>query len=294
MKNNLTNEDLVGKYLDNEMSETDKLQFEHRLETDPQLKEEYNFQNDLVKGIKEHRRLELKARLSNIEVPSPFLHAIGLKIAAVTIATIIVGSGIYFALQDHPSEQISKIDVTSQQITIEGENILPKIPDIKIKPETSTKTEGKPAKRKRKKIEKGKKAVNQEQKATQPTVVKPDLAVNFEETTEESDNSGDADFNVTNNEIKEHSKNKMEVETIKDRRHKFHYKFYNNRLYLLGDFSKSPYEIIELNSKSDKKYFLYYQNSYYQLKTDRQKPTALQKIENDSIIEELKIIQKYK
>ncbi len=293
MKSNLTNEDLVSRYLDNEMTEAEQLDFERRLETDPQLKKEFNFQHDLVSAIKEHRRMELKARLAHIDVPAPFIHAIGLKIAAVASATIILGTGIYFAIQNQTTRKSAPINISAQQIIIEEEKI-PEIPEVKIKPVTPPETSKKITKRKKKKSEKEHNAVTKEQKINQPNVVKPDMTIGFEEEVADEGNLEENEADVTIRETAAPAESKMEVETVKDKRHKFHYKFYNNRLYLIGDFSKSPYEIIELNSSSGKKYFLYYQDNYYKLETGRQKPTPLHKIENDSIIKELSIIQKYK
>ncbi len=295
MKSNLTNEDLVSRYLDNEMSDVEKLDFEQRLETDPQLKKEFSFQNELVTAIKEHRRMELKARLARIDVPAPFIHAIGLKIAAVATATIIIGSGIYYAVQNRNSSiEPSKIDLRVQQITPEEENIAPSIPEVKIKPVTPTETAEKVAKRGKKKAGKETPTTAAKQKVTKPKVVRPDMNIDFDDEVSDENMAEETEAASGIEEVKTVTESKMEVETVKDKRHRFHYKFYNNRLYLLGDFSKSPYEIIELNSGSGKKYFLYYQNNYYQLKTDRQKPTPLNKVENDSIIKELSIIQKYK
>lgn len=294
MKNNPTYEDLTGRYLDNEMSKTEKLDFESRMENDPQLKEEFNFQNDLVKAIKSHRKLELKARLSNIEVPTPILQAVGLKLAAIATATIIVGAGIYYySQQDTHSTDFNTVDITKKQLTLQEENVEPVIPDVKIEIIAPTKTDENKTARNKKKADAENKVTVKKQKPIQPTVVKPKLNDDFDEAVEENTYSEETDANLTNG-IKEDTKSKMEVETVKTRRHKFHYKFYNNRLYLLGDFSKSPYEIIELNSNSGKKYFLFYQENYYQLKTDQQKPTKLNKVENDSIIKELNIIQEYK
>ncbi len=292
MKSNLTNEDLVSRYLDNEMTEGEKLDFEQRLQTNPQLKKEFNFQKNLVTAIKEHRRMELKARLAHIEVPAPFMHAIGLKIAAIASATIILGTGIYFAIQNQTAQEPAVIDLSAQHITIEEESI-PEIPEVKIKPVTPPVASEKIVKRNKKKSEKEDKNINKERKVTQPKVVRPDMNIEFEDEVADEGNT-EENPNMVINETEAPTESKMEIETIKDKRHKFHYRFYNNRLYLLGDFSKSPYEIIELNSNSGKKYFLYYQDNFYKLETNRQKPTPLRKVENDSIIKELIIIQKYK
>ncbi len=71
MNRNLANDEFVNSYLDNELSDIDRLDFENKLLHDSELREEYNFQKDIVKGIKETRRLELKSRLSNIPINTP-------------------------------------------------------------------------------------------------------------------------------------------------------------------------------------------------------------------------------
>jgi len=294
MKNNPTYEDLTGRYLDNEMSEMERLEFESRMESDPQLTEEFKFQNDIVKAIKSHRKLELKARLSNIEVPVPIFQTIGLKLAAIATTTIIVGTGIYYySQQNSQNTDFNTIDITKNSIALQEENITPVIPDVKIEAITPAKTDENKHVRNKKPTNKINKITVKKQKPVQPTVIKPEMKIDSDNVIKENKNSEETDFNITNN-IEENSKTRMEVETVVTKRHKFHYKFYNNRLYLLGDFSKSPYEIIELNSNSGRKYFLFYQDNYYPLKTDQHKPTKLHKVENDSIIKELNIIQEYK
>ena len=94
MKSNLSIEELVGRYLDNEMTEAESLDFQSQMAKDPAIQEELSFQKDLINSIKESRRIELKSRLSDIKVPSsPILHTVGLKIAAVASVTAILGTG---------------------------------------------------------------------------------------------------------------------------------------------------------------------------------------------------------
>jgi hypothetical protein len=75
------------------------------------------------------------------------------------------------------------------------------------------------------------------------------------------------------------------------RKTSFTINFFDNKLYLLGNFDEMPYEIIELNAKSGKSYFLFYSDNFYKLETDQLKPAPLQRVENDSLVNELKIIQ---
>ena len=127
-----------------------------------------------------------------------------------------------------------------------------------------------------------------------PNVVKPDIAEVAEETEPETEDfTGENTYNDLD-EIKETMAGKLAVETEKNRRYRFHYKFYNEKLYLLGDFKDSPYEILELNSNGGRRYFLFYQGDYYRLSPDKLKPTPLEKLVDETLVEELRIIQQNK
>src|SRR5699024_6314417 len=79
----------------------------------------------------------------------------------------------------------------------------------------------------------------------------------------------------------------VEIESKEDERHTFHYKFYNNKLYLYGDFKNIPYEIIELNTISGKSLYLYYKDSFYYLESNQMEVSPLQQIKDEKLIEEL-------
>jgi hypothetical protein len=272
MNKNLTNEQLVGRYFDNEMSEIQRLEFENQLLQDSGLREEYNLQKDLIEGIKEVRRLELKARLDHIPINTPLFQTIGFKSVVVASVTAGIGLGIYYFLDQKNDGPISQVDITENQLILEDLN---KVPDI---PEAITPI-----------VDDGKKS---KQKIQETAPAKEDS---------KSEDFAEEDFaseeiaveNQINSieKVKENVESTVEVATVPDKKNKFHYKFFENKLYLLGNFSEMPYEIIELNSKSGKSYFLFYNESFYKLKTDQLKPAPLEKIENDSLVNELKIIQ---
>ena len=297
MNKNLTNEEFVNSYLDNELSEIDRLDFENKLLHDSELREEYDFQKDLVEGIKETRRLELKSRLSNIPINTPLYQTVGFKAIAVASISAGIGIGAYYMLSEDDNLQLSDINITQNQITQTEENDIPLIPEaitpifkeepteeiiMDVIPQEKPKPEDVIVKNTE---------VKEEAKIVQPNVIQPNVVEVFEE---EDISSADIDNeNQINNldDIKENLESTVEIATIKDKRNKFHYKFFENKLYLLGSFNDMPYEIIELNSSSGKSYFLYYNESYFKLKTDQIKPAPLVKIENDSLVNELRIIQ---
>ena len=295
MNKNLTNEEFVNRYLDNELSEIERLDFENKILHDSELREEYNFQKDLIEGIKETRRLELKSRLSNIPINTPLYQTIGFKAVAIASITASVGIGAYYLFSNTNDIQLSDIDLNTNQLTLTEEVDIPKIPEaitpiFKEEPKKEVVmdviSQEKP---KTEAVAKNTEAV--EQKIIHPNVIQPDIVETFEEE-DVTPKEINIDPQINNlDEIKENVESTVEISTVKDKRNKFHYKFFENRLYLLGNFNDMPYEIIELNTSKGKSYFLFYNNSFYKLNSEQVKPAPLVKIENDSLVNELKIIQ---
>jgi hypothetical protein len=298
MSKNLTNEHLVGTYLDNEMSEIERLEFENRLLHDSELREEYDFQKDLINGIKEARKVELKARLDNIPINTPLYQTIGFKSVIVASISAGIGFGAYYLFNENDNLQISQINITDKQELITEQDNPPEIPkaitpilDDKKKSEQKSQ-EAAPEETPQTIAMNTEEDVQEEPEVIQPNVIEPDVVEGFDD---EDFTSEEIDVENTINDlekVKENVESTVEIATVKDRRNKFHYKFFENKLYLLGDFNEMPYEIIELNASSGKSYYLYYNNNFYKLESDQLKPTPLEKIENDSLVNELRIIQK--
>ncbi len=293
MSKYISNEELVNNYFDNEMSEIERMNFESKLLTDSDLSKEYNFQNDLVNGIKETRRLELKNRLNNIPINTPLYQTIGIKtLAAICIATGI-GIGAYYTYNSKNDANFS-IDIELNKTPLSKKLSVPKPPkSIAQNLESDTKQETEleyvPIEKPNAKILLNDSEV--ESTVIKPNIVQPTIVDSFEDESLILKN-----HNIENSIsiLTEDNRNKdisIEVSKIKDKRKKFHYKFSKNKLYLIGNFNDNPYEIIELNSIKGKTYFLHYNDSFYRINSEQSKPTPLIKIENDSLIYELKIIQ---
>lgn len=296
MNKNLTNEEFVNSYLDNELSEIDRMDFENKLLHDSELREEYNFQKDLVNGIKESRRLELKSRLSNIPVNTPLYQTLGFKAIAVATISAGVGIGAYYFFNQDDALQLSEIDLNENQLTEVEERKVPDAPKsitpiLEVAPQEEVVQEIVLQEKPKSEVVAKNTETKVEPKVIQPNVIEPDVVEPFED--EHGDIEEIASENQANNldNIKENVESTVEIATVKDKRNKFHYKFFENKLYLLGSFNDMPYEIIELNAATGKSYFLYYNDSFYKLNAEQAKPAPLVKIENDSLVNELKIIQ---
>jgi len=299
MNKNLSNEEFVNSYLDNELSDIDRLDFENKLLKDADLREEYNFQKDLVNGIKEARRMELKSRLSNIPIQTPIYQTIGFKVLTAGVA-VSLGIGAYILLNDDNNTPISEIDLSQNKTELVQEYEIPEVPEstVIVVPEKKNKKEKTRKNTEDKNIKNSQdnavaknteKEVNVE--PVQPNIIQPDIVDPSDDESFDLNEPGkDNPINNLDN-IKEVSESNVTVSTVRDKKNRFHYKFFENKLYLLGNFNDMPYEIIELNSAKGKSYFLYYDESFYKLNTEMVKPAPLVKIENDSLVRELKIIQ---
>ena len=309
MNNKLNIEELVGRYLEGEMSDLERLNFENQLVNNPSIQEEFQFQKDVIEGIKDFRKAELKARLDNIQVPASGIYQfIGLKVAALVTITTMLGFGAYYTFfYDSQEEQKSAV-VISQEDTIAESVEIPDVPTPVV--EESLKTENieveKQAKPDNRKSDKeSKKAAKNESEKTQaknkdtvvkempsPNIVKPESLENI---AEENVDTKDDSFEVSNNSfnaINKLAEEKIDVETISDGKKDFHYQFYNKKLFLYGDFDKTPYEILEYNTNKSTLYYLYYQGAFYELNSNQMKISPLKEISDEKLIQELELLRK--
>src|SRR5690606_35623661 len=121
------------------------------------------------------------------------------------------------------------------------------------------------------------------------TVITPSVIESYEsdEVLDENETEIDAPKNKLENKIAEESLSAVEIKSDGEYANTFHYKFYNSKLYLYGDFKNIPYEIIEFNTVSGKSLYLYYQGSFYYLELNQMEVSPLQKINEVKLIEEL-------
>jgi hypothetical protein len=83
------------------------------------------------------------------------------------------------------------------------------------------------------------------------------------------------------------SKSNIDITIDKSSENKFHYKFFNNKLFLYGSFDSNKYEILELNTYEGKQVYLYYDNSYFKLNSNQSEVSPLSKISDKKVVEQL-------
>ena len=283
----MSNLDLISAYLEDRMSAEERQNFEAALSNDPELNREFEFQKDIVEGIKYARRSELKAMMDNVPVGGGAGMGGTISFGKLATGIAIVGGislGAYYFFAGE--EQIEKPEpTTTESISVEPEEEFidaeeERVTEEPVKEEINevAKTENKPA------VTKDVTEDPKEEVQSAPDIKTPSSPV-FE--------TPDADsLEAPPNKLVEKAENNvatMDVEIDKtNKKYDFHYQIKDGKLHLYGDFDKALYEILEFTSQEEKSLFLYYNERFYPLDKDQEKITALQPVNESSLVEKLK------
>lgn len=287
---------IVERYLDGGMSQNEVLNFEEMLHQDPLLGSELAHQQQTINGLKDYRIAELKTRLNNIDVTPGLIQTVAsnsmVQMASGVLVTgsLLVGGYLWMASAEKEAIvdfnlQSRSIDVPEREFMFDPEL---RIPTIEIK--------GIPAKVPSPgpfgEIEL---AIAGESDASEDLAFIPNIVVpNLSESLESEDNDLNVDAPNANIPFSNKEQKNIDIENVKDGRYDFHYKFYNNKLFLYGDFRGIPYEIFEINGKTGKRLFLLHEEVYYRIFDSVTQVSQLQRVVNADLIEELTILKENK
>ena len=115
----MNNFEKIEAYFNNELSSSEKNEFLNEIESNSELKSEYNFQNDIINGIKEARKAELKAMLDKVPIDSTGTASTSLyKVFVGGAATILIGTSIWYDVNSDSEVSTSenKIEVVNEKI----------------------------------------------------------------------------------------------------------------------------------------------------------------------------------
>src|SRR6185312_7172783 len=235
----------IESYLTNKMSAAERKFFEAQLAKDPLLQNEVNFHKDVIEGLQDFRKRELKERLRNIEVKGG--NSIGIKVTASVIALSLIGFGTYYLTSNKEEVKAPVTQVFEQQKTetsvqaepekttaVVAENTTPAKPSVK---ESATKKE---TGTKKKEITK----TTAEDRI--PMFNAPVLKEHYED--EQVGTHQETDVTNSNAKTNTSKVSAVEIKIEESKSNKLQYQHYNNKLFLYGDFNSKPYEILELNS----------------------------------------------
>jgi hypothetical protein len=319
MSENTPYNDPLDEYLLGKLSAEEMAAMDASFAADSQLQDEMHLQRDIVHALQEERRLELKNRLNNIEVGAGgFSTAVGLKLAAGVALLGLLGTSLYFYLDQAAPVEQSTLPVGIIELPLEQQPLTYTIPaqpaaSNTALPETAPgsseataltvpdraaarpKTAASQADRTSRETAA---VTTKDDRATvtrpQVQVQKPTVLSEFKETDITSNTQAieaPVDAMARNQQF---STQTIEVTAQIHDKWDFHYRFFDSKLFIYGDFKSKPYEILEINTDGTTSYFLYFENNYYALKRDQQKLTRLRKLSNEKLIRELEITRSQK
>ena len=277
----MTNTERIEAFFDDQLSATEKEGLLRDIESDQSLKTEFEFQKEVIEGIKVYRKQELIAKLNAVEVASVGTSTLTKILGSLGIAAIVSGGLFWYYSTDQVATTTEENIETIEAPRIEANNNDP----VAIIEETATADE----------------LVVKEETAEETVRLDPEITTKSVETTpdvqvpEMTEPATEGISAVEDNREVPESINtesrsitsRADVEIKLDKRYDFHYQVINGDLSLYGDFKDSKFEIIELKTNVGIKLYLYYNERYFELKDDSQEIRSLEPVENKKIIEEL-------
>ena len=303
---NSTQQHQIEAFLRGELNPEQLKEFNQLLADDPSFAQNVRFEQNIVNGLSQVRKAELKARLDAIDVAPTGWYGLGqlgsstlVKTLGVLAVASIVGVLIYTNLDDAtPEFDQSKVITTEVNYPTEQQSIefewdlkesvvaetVEKQYQEQSEPELIAETV-KPAavavEEKSSKTEEFDVTVNVPQPdalAKEEGLVTPESDLPEMETTDE----------VANTEVAP-----VDVETIQKKNETLKYKYFDGKLFLYGDFNEQPYEILEINGVKERKLYLFFESKYFNIDvTDKVK--ELDQIVNPKLVNELDIIRNNK
>lgn len=300
--------DQIDSYLRNELSSGEVSTFEAQLASNPELQEQFRFEQTVKEGISQYRKAELKARLDALEVGTTWgVGQIGgqtiMKVAGGVITAAVIGLSVYFITDEHEVAPLSEDTAFIEDFNYPkqaGETTL-ELSGLEIAETTKETTAPGVQTKVETTIEEPVKAVEPEATTAKDKVVSkeyvPVVAVPDLGEPEEGNGLKTHDANLPemseSDEVAINGTSPIDVETIQKDSEVLKYKYFEGRLFLYGDFKASPYEILEINSASQRKLYLYHKDGYYAIDLS-DKVQELAPITNQKLVQELEIVRNNK
>lgn len=306
---NLTQHELIDKYLRNELSSGELKAFEERLASEPGFKEQVDFDQTVKEGISQYRKAQLKARMDAIEV-APGWMGIGqlgqnavIKGVGVIAAASVIGFSAYM-MMDNPSDEVPNdhpVFIEDFNAAQTVEELVLEIPDLQKLAEEKKLVQSEKADLKDigTKLTESQKAVavadeltDEKEEDFVPVVNVPGFN---DPDAEQSLTTTDADLPEMSNadELNTSSGSPMDVQTFNRSSEELKYKYFEGKLFLYGDFNNAPYEILEINRPKEKKIYLLHKDQYFEI-TPVDKVQVLEPLSNQKLIKELEIVRNNK
>lgn len=270
----------IEDYLRKDLTDAEMQSFESALSQDPLLQQELRFQQSIINGVQAARHSELKALLQQTPIPAPPLwQNIYVRLGASAMAVAAGIGALTFVLPESstaPNTASPSTNLVATQATPKNQSTLTPITTSKTTTPKAVASNN----------QKTKAVTNKSVKSTaSPTSFDPnDLDAVSDIEMMEKENTPLSSGTTTS---RTSTKQPVSVKTIEDK--SLGYRYFNNELYLHGNFSKDKYKLIHAASQNEM--YLYFDNQYYLLKPGTTKITSLSAITNPKQIQRLDILR---
>lgn len=294
----------IDNYHAGKMNQPEMADFERTLESDPAVRAESDFQSDIVSGLKEYRKLELKSRLDAINVgPTWFEFAqqstLMKSLGGVIVASLI-GTGILIYGEKPETQDLDQL------ATVEAPNSesFDFVFDLGEEKENKSLVLEKPSEAPKETFQE-EIVDNTTEASTVETSTKEDAtekaevfkpafeAPNADLVEEETEFSTTGLDEIPDNSNSDISNDPIDVQSEISKNSTIKYKYYDGKLFLNGNFDKAPYEILEINNAKGRRIYVYYLDKYYKVGI-ADKLTELPQVTNPVVIKELKLLRENK
>jgi len=280
------NKELIDNYLSGNLNQETSLQFEKRLAIDKEIQQEVVFQKDVIQGIKQYRKAELKSRLNALDVSVISYSSIWKNLAIAASTLVISGTIALYVTNNDEKSYTERIVITEQkatiidkeEITIEASQIIESTEPVLVSKALSTQKIITKAEKKDTKKKKTLPTVSFEN--TLPTLAPTDTDIEIDHDLESEKTISNSSIEFEENGIKVYPENK---------KNRFHYKYDGkNVLVQIAEYSDdTPAVLINFPEKNE--VFLNYKNVFYQLDKNKAWDTLSKHIiTNTSLLKALK------
>lgn len=291
----MSNFELIDDYLSNRLRGAEKEAFDKQLQNDPALKSEFDFQKQIIEGIRNARAKELKSMLNKVPVggTTVSMDFSVVRMAAGLIAAGVVGAAIYFYIT---RGELPPFDKAASDLNKKTEEIKKEAPIEQDKTQVAPDSNENPD-------------ANEETPAVKEDASKTPAVKEIKKQSEEIKPAEKPKLDVANpsDELSSNDLKKDELSSIRrsditpsniavemdssNKKYDFHYQFVGSKLMLYGSFDKSLYEVLEINGDNHA-VFLFYKEVYYLLNENQTKVTKLEPIKDAGLVSKLREYRK--
>lgn len=291
-------EERIAAYFDGELTPDQRTALETELSSNPELKKEFDFQSDIIDGIREARKVELKTMLNNVPVGAAGTGGSDklIQYGSIVAISVIIGFGIYFFW---PKDQIESMkdetpmteELAKEAITKNEETPLKEDQTAEILTEESTDVEPveiESAEQSPVMEESTEEPVSEDSKDINTESARPTIPENLD--VEDTSNPDAPENNLTGKTDYGAEPIIAEINTD-SRKYNFHYKFATGKLVLYGEFNET-YEILDFMQNDEREVYLYYSGEFYPLNLNQVEIAPLKNITDQSVVTDLETRRK--